>query len=152
MTRCIDCGGEKDWYERVYMKITYECNLCKHQYEDSKEYWQNFYVNDRYRKSGDLHPEPDWFCPFHPDEPNYNKILLCEEIRKEKRTDDTEPYEREDDPGVLEDIEMEGEICYCGHEWDCHFPPWGAKELARTCRFDTCTCERFQLMEIDDDS
>lgn len=149
MTKCKDCDGEKDWYERIFFNITYECGICGFQEEDGKEYWENHYINDRYRKASETYPEPrDWSCPRHG---NQKIALLFDEIRKEPRTDDKEPYVREDDPELLEDIEMQGEICFCGHDWDSHFPPWGAKEIARTCRFDTCTCERFQLMEIEED-
>ena len=152
MNTCKDCGKEKDWYERTFYNITYECSICGFQEKDDKEYYMNHYINDKYRKSSETYPEPkDWACPYHLEAPNSQKALLYDEIRAEPRTDDKEPYIREDDPEILEDIEMDGEMCFCGHEWDCHFPPWGAAEIARSCRFETCSCAQFELMEVEED-
>lgn len=150
MEICKNCGGIEDWYDRVYFKITYECAVCGYQeLDEDQEYYQNYYPNDKYRKPSELYPDPDWTCPNHYPHPgnNIGVTLLLEEIRSEPRTDDTEPYEREDDPEILENIEMEGEMCTCGHIWDTHYPPWSPDTHKGKCRLDICSCGHFELLE-----
>jgi hypothetical protein len=142
-----ECGDNiEPWYIRVYSKITYECKECGIQELDDREYYEDHYPNDIYRKSSGLHPEPrDWECPKHKDK---HVNLLIENIRQEPRTDfnDTEPYIREDSV-VIESIEKSEDMCECGHIYDNHFPSWGAEPLK--CKFETCNCLRFKEGEGD---
>lgn len=143
MPVCEDCGGEIDWYLRIYHNITYECDECGKQENDSVTYYEDTYPNDKYRKHGELRPEPkQWHCPDHP---TAVVDLLLEEINAEQRTDDNEPYVREDDPEVLESIEMNDEMCVCGDIYYNHYPPWSPRKYE--CKFETCSCVKFKLLE-----
>lgn len=55
-----ECGDNiEPWYIRVYSKITYECKECGIQELDDREYYEDHYPNDIYRKSSGLHPNPE---------------------------------------------------------------------------------------------
>jgi hypothetical protein len=136
-----ECGDNiEPWYIRVYSKITYECKECGIQELDDREYYEDHYPNDIYRKSSGLHPEPrDWECPKHKDEYVWTSAL---DIGEETRTDfnNTGPYIRQD-PALIENIERADEMCECGHIYDEHFPSWSPKPLK--CKFETCNCNKF---------
>ena len=151
MKTCKDCGGVKNWYYRLYQKITIECNICGFQTTDhDTEYYQNFFPNDKYRKPSELIPDPieklEWHCPNNHNPMEEHISILSDEIREERMIDDGSlPYERQDDPDIIESIEMEDELCYCGHLYECHFPPWSPKK--GICEFVTCSCKAFEIMD-----